>query len=132
KQVTELCDAAAAAYPRESCGLLNGSGTELVLLSEARPSANLAANPEMGFVVDPQVQFDALRELRGTPFRIVGHYHSHPNGAPTPSSIDVEMSQEPYAIWMIISVVMGAAAAPRAFLLHNGSYYSEIQVKVLP
>ena len=70
--------AAAAAYPNECCGLLAGSGLEVVTVTLVRQSANLAVNRKTEFAVDPQMQFDLMRELRGTPYHIVGHYHSHP------------------------------------------------------
>ena len=82
---------AVEAFPNECCGLLVGTGERTVTVSELVPVANVAARPESRFEVDPQVQFDLLRQLRGSDLRIVGHYHSHPNGVAEPIGI-IEVS----------------------------------------
>ena len=132
KHLAEICCAATAVYPDECCGLLIGSGAGVVSVIEIRPSANLAADRRIGFAVDPQIQFDALREFRGTSCRVVGHYHSHPNGQARPSAHDIAMAHEPNAVWMIVPVDRGEVVAPRTFLIHRGGEYSEISFKVLP
>ena len=132
KHLDEMRRAATAAYWDECCGLLIGVGGDVVSVLDIRPSANLAADRSKGFAVDPQTQFDVLREVRGTSFRIIGHYHSHPNGLSRPSVHDIEMAYDPSAVWVIVPVEAGRAAAPRAFLLNRRGGYSEIQVSVLP
>src|SRR6266568_4128437 len=86
-----LREAAERAYPRECCGLLVGEGEEDVALCEIVPMENVAATPERRFEIDPQGQFDLLRRLRGTARRIIGHYHSHPNGPADLSAHDLSM-----------------------------------------
>jgi proteasome lid subunit RPN8/RPN11 len=125
--------AAAAAYPNECCGLLAGSGLEVVTVTLVRQSANLAVNRKTEFAVDPQMQFDLMRELRGTPYHIVGHYHSHPNGILVPSSRDIAGAHDPNAIWIIISVNGNEPAILRAVTIRCGEgEFSEIPIVILP
>ena len=81
--------AASRAFPNECCGLIEGpdapDGWRAVAIHEAK---NIAEDPERRFLIDPQVQFDLMRRLRGTSTRIIGCFHSHPNGDPSPSAAD--------------------------------------------
>ena len=36
--------------------------------------------------------------------RIIGHYHSHPNGRSMPSTRDLAMAWEPELVWLIVAV----------------------------
>ena len=53
--------------------------------------------------------------MRGTPERIVGHYHSHPNEPARPSVTDLERAWEPDMIWLILSVGRGKLTELGAF-----------------
>jgi proteasome lid subunit RPN8/RPN11 len=91
---------ARAAAPAECCGLLVGEGMRV---SRAVAVANVAAEPTRRFEIDPQRQFDLLRALRGTPERVIGHYHSHPGGPSAPSAHDLAMAHDPEAVWLIVA-----------------------------
>ena len=97
---------AEAALPCECCGLLIGQGSEIVTVTNIVVAENQADSADR-FLIDPQVQFDWLRKLRGSEERIVGHYHSHPNGRCDPSAHDADMAQDPDQIWIIIPVDNG-------------------------
>ena len=91
-------------YPNECCGLLVGNCSDEVILEDIVESPNLFSSKQK-FLIDPQIQFDCLRVLRGTSNRIIGNYHSHPNGLASPSDYDKEMAIELDQIWLIISVM---------------------------
>ena len=94
--------AAMRAYPDECCGLIEGidsaEGWEALAVHEA---ANLAEKPARRFLVDPQAQFDLLRALRGTPRRVIGCFHSHPDGSSEPSAIDRAEANESNFLYLI-------------------------------
>ena len=115
-QLTMLRRVAVEAFPNECCGLLVGTGERTITVSELVPVANVAVRPESRFEVDPQVQFDLLRRLRGSDLRIVGHYHSHPNGAAELSRHDLAMAHDPAAVWLVVPVREGETGTPRAFV----------------
>ncbi len=88
-----LAEAAAdAAWPEEACGLLVGRrGTDGVVIETAVPTPNRADAGERHrrFLVDPAMHAALQRRLRGTEARIVGVFHSHPQGPARPSAHDL-------------------------------------------
>jgi proteasome lid subunit RPN8/RPN11 len=95
---------AAATPQREVCGLLFG---EPGAIEEARPAANVADDPAESFEVDPYALLAAHRSGREGGARLIGHYHSHPNGSIAPSARDAAAA-EPGWLWLIVA---GGAAA---------------------
>jgi proteasome lid subunit RPN8/RPN11 len=47
--------------------------------------------------------------------RIIGHYHSHPDGQAAPSVHDLAMAHDPEAIWVVVAASPDNISAPRAF-----------------
>lgn len=113
-----LAALATAAFPCEACALLIGrEDGDLLRLERIVPAANLAASPEREFELDPAVHVAELRRLReaGGPRKILGHWHSHPNGRAEPSAQDAAMIFDPAMLWLISAVDATGAAPPRAF-----------------
>ncbi|MGE5506610.1 MAG: M67 family metallopeptidase [Actinomycetota bacterium] len=104
QQLKQIADAAEAAWPRECCGLLVGRGVRVVHVTRVVPAANLAPAANR-FDLDPRTRLAVERELRGTPERVVGHYHSHPDGSTRPSATDLAAAYEPDLVWLIAGVV---------------------------
>jgi proteasome lid subunit RPN8/RPN11 len=98
----QMLGAAARAFPLECCGLIEGirieGGWRLTALHEA---ANLAEDPASRFLIDPQRQFDLIRALRGRETRIIGCFHSHPEGPALPSATDRAQALEDDFLWLI-------------------------------
>jgi proteasome lid subunit RPN8/RPN11 len=92
--------AAAAAHPREACGLLLGEGTQI---TEARETANVHPAPETHFEIDPQALIDAHRAVRAGGLHIAGYFHSHPQGAAEPSATDRACAAKDGRVWAIIA-----------------------------
>lgn len=87
-----------AEHPREACGLLLGQAARI---TEARATRNVAADPETSFEIDPAQLLAAHRGARGAGLRVLGHYHSHPNGHAEPSRRDAARALENGQIWLI-------------------------------
>jgi len=110
---------ARAAHPAECCGLIEGrieAGTVARALA-CHPTRNLAQNPDR-FEIDPAAHIALLRALRGTDRRLIGCYHSHPNGRPEPSAHDLGGAAEDGFIWLI-----AGAHAMAAFCHTNGVFH---------
>ena len=108
--------AAAAAYPREACGLLLGEGA---IITAAQPTANVAPQPETHFEIDPAALIAAHRVARSgagrsSAPRLIGYFHSHPNGRAEPSPTDRAMAAHDAQIWAIITPPSGAGAGALA------------------
>ena len=86
------------ALPAECCGILIGSGADIV---EARRAGNLAAAPGR-FLVDPKDHFDARREARRRRLEVIGFYHSHPHSEPEPSPTDRAEAAYPEHLCLIV------------------------------
>ena len=93
-----LAEAARAATD-ECCGILLGCGA---LIDQLRPAANLAANRQRRFEIDPQALIDAHRAARNGGPHVLGYYHSHPGGLAAPSAADRELSAGDRRVWAIV------------------------------
>ena len=85
---------------REVCGLLLGQPGRI---EAALSTTNVAADPARNFEIDPALLLRAHRDARGDRRRIIGHYHSHPNGDGRPSRRDAARASENGQIWLIIA-----------------------------
>ncbi len=92
---------AEAAHPRECCGLLFGCAREGRIDAQI-PATNVHPQPETHFDIDPQALIDAHRANRAGGPRLLGYYHSHPDGKPRPSATDAGMAARDGMIWAII------------------------------
>jgi proteasome lid subunit RPN8/RPN11 len=101
--------------PNECCGLLIGRGNRLMF---SLPMANVDPRPTAGFRVDPAEHVAARRVLRhlSPSLEIVGVYHSHPKGPPTPSPRDIVESNYPEWIFVIVG---GKPNTVRAFRIRR-------------
>jgi proteasome lid subunit RPN8/RPN11 len=95
-----LVKAAATAAPNEACGLLIG---EPGRIAAAVPAPNVAAHPERAFEIDPATLLRTHREARGSGLKVIGHYHSHPDGVAAPSRRDAARAIEDGQLWLIIA-----------------------------
>ena len=104
--------AASRAYPNECCGLIEGRATaDGWQARDIHEAANIAEDPRRRFLIDPQVQFDLMRHLRDSDTRIIGCFHSHPDGEPAPSATDRAEAYESDFLYLI------AGGAPDVFTL---------------
>lgn len=94
----QLLAAAAADPEREMCGLLTGVDR----IDAIVPTANVAADPKRKFEIDPVALFAAIRADRAGGAKLLGYYHSHPHGTPTPSAHDHAQATDDGRIWLII------------------------------
>ncbi|HVT25357.1 M67 family metallopeptidase [Hyphomicrobium sp.] len=114
----QIAREALAAQPSECCGLIEGT----YIKQEARalachPTRNLAAASD-SFEIDPARHIELLRTLRGTQRRILGCYHSHPNGRAEPSSRDLAQATDENFLWLI-----AAGRDLKAFVHANRAFH---------
>ena len=109
---------AEAAYPNECCGLL--SGTEeagIAYVDGIHESENVADEPARRFEIDPALRLRLQRTLRQSGRRVIGIYHSHPNGLARPSPRDLEAAWEPDLVWLVVGVRRGRTMQSAAHVL---------------
>ncbi|WP_353218130.1 M67 family metallopeptidase [Sandarakinorhabdus sp.] len=101
-----LLDQAASSPNTEVCGLLLGTIVDdvgAVRIADLVPAANVAANPARSFEIAPATLLASHRSARAAGLRVIGHWHSHPNGSPRPSNRDAARATENGQIWLIIA-----------------------------
>lgn len=122
------------AYPRECCGILVGRDEDGTFrVEKVVPSANLSDTPHKTFEVDMALRLRLQKELRGSDARVIGHYHSHPEGRAEPSPRDAERAWEEGMIWLILAVKTGLAVDIRAHLFKDSAQgFSRLAVEYDP
>ena len=95
----QLLAEAAAAHPRECCGLLLGRGDRI---DDIRACANVHLSPERHFDLDPAALIEAHRASRLGGPEVLGYYHSHPAGPPEPSATDRSNATGDGRAWAIV------------------------------
>ncbi len=111
----QLAREAEESFPRECCGLIEGTlggGTAQAVV--LHPCTNLAREPDR-FEIDPRDHIRLLRQLRGTPRSLIGCYHSHPNGRAAASARDAQGASDEDFLWLIQAVGPDGAGALGAF-----------------
>ena len=95
-----------AAAPGECCGLIEGVAAGDMFEARAlHPARNLATAGNR-FEIAPEDHLSASRTARAHGHRLIGCYHSHPEGEAEPSSHDEMGAGEKDFLWLI------AATAP--------------------
>ncbi|MGH9256353.1 MAG: Mov34/MPN/PAD-1 family protein [Vicinamibacterales bacterium] len=121
--------------PRECCGLLIGTDTEV---AEAVPATNAADDPLRRYEVSPIDYLTQIRRCRELAQRgevsigVVGAYHSHPRSAPEPSPTDLAQAFEEF-----LYVIAGPVDVPdpvdtRAYRLRSGRFEAVALIVVEP
>jgi proteasome lid subunit RPN8/RPN11 len=112
---------AQAAFPRECCGLIEGTVSGDVFRAQAlHPARNDAPSPDR-FAIAPAHHFAALRAARANGHGIIGCYHSHPNGEPEPSRHDAAGAEEENFLWLIAATA-GKACRLGAFVYRASGF----------
>jgi proteasome lid subunit RPN8/RPN11 len=110
--IDEMVAHARQDLPNECCGMIGGCDGEARSVLRVE---NAAASP-LRYEMDPQGQFDALKEIEGAGEELIGIYHSHTRSAPYPSQTDVnEAVMWPEQVYVIVSLENEDAPDVRAF-----------------
>jgi proteasome lid subunit RPN8/RPN11 len=85
--------------PDEKCGILLGRGNRVTRIDH---TANVAGDPFTTFEIDPAALIAAYRNARRkNGLEVLGFFHTHPHGPPTPSERDAEMAPADGKLWLI-------------------------------
>ena len=116
--VDAMLQQARSAPQAEICGL--------VAARRGRPLrctaiANVAAEPQTRFSMDPQQQIDAFRSMREQGEELYGIYHSHPDGNSAPSHTDIVEAAYPEALQFIVTLHGEAGPRVHAYRFRDGA-----------
>lgn len=133
----QIAEEARSAFPRECCGLIEGTLTLSLVPAINRgkgevmalhPARNLAGARDR-FEIDPAAHFALLHKLRGSTRAIIGCYHSHPNGRPGPSEHDRQNADESGFLWLIAALAAPDAEPLIAASVSTGRAFAPVQIE---
>lgn len=108
-----MIEHATASGGRECCGALLGTTVEGTrLIERAAGIPNEASDPHRAYLIDCDAFRRIEREAHADGLRIVGFYHSHPDGSTRPSAADLELAW-PWYSYVIIDPRQRTATAWR-------------------
>jgi proteasome lid subunit RPN8/RPN11 len=111
--IDEMVAHAREDLPNECCGMIGG---EEGVATKVIRVENAAATP-LRYEMDPQGQFDALKDIEADG-ELLAIYHSHTKSAAYPSQTDVNQAQNwPEPIYVIISLADAESPDLAAFHL---------------
>lgn len=109
------------AYPNECCGVLLGKadGEHRVVYEVVRCSNTKGQAARTRYNIDPREIISAQKEGRTRGLDIIGFYHSHPDAPAHFSRNDLEQAFWLAHSYVIASVLGGAAAEVRSYVLEG-------------
>jgi len=114
--IDEMVAHALEDLPNECCGMVGGGDGAA---SAVIPVANAAASP-LRFEMDPQGQYNALKQIEEEGGELLAIYHSHTKSAAYPSQTDVNQAVSwPDAIWVIVSLEDAEAPEVKGYWLKD-------------
>jgi proteasome lid subunit RPN8/RPN11 len=129
-----ICARCAEAYPREGCGLLIGTHSgNTYRVSRIVWAENVTQeDPASRFEVDPALLFRIHRELRDSREELIGHFHSHPDGAAQPSETDRGRAWEADQVWLIVGTDSNGEARPAAYRATGDGAFDPVHINGAP
>ena len=121
-------------WPEEACALLIGErlGMQEISISRVALSENVAEDRKRYFEVDPRVRISLEKELRGQPEKLVGLYHSHPEGPAAPSKTDETMIYEKELCWLIAFGGVDGIREMKGYLPAPEAGFTEAELSIGP
>ncbi len=114
-----------AGKPNEACGLLGGrkGRVEQVYLTEN------AAHSPVRYLVTPTQLIHVLIDIEERGWDLVGIFHSHPGGPPSPSATDIAEAYYPDSAYVICAPDAAGRWQAKAFEIREGRV-REIRLRV--
>lgn len=107
--------------PNEACGILAGTGGEILAFY---PATNTEHSPTR-YTIDPQELLRIFREVESKGWEVMGIFHSHPVTEAYPSPTDVRLAFYPEALYFILSLRDPSRPILRAFRIVDGEVKEE-------
>lgn len=114
--VNTLLHQAQLGVDQEVCGLI---GARDRMPTRCYAVANIAVEPQQRFVMDPQGQIAAMRQMREHGEELFAIYHSHPTAPAAPSLMDLDEAAYPDTLYLIISLNTKGVLEMRGFRLQK-------------
>jgi len=135
-------------YPEECCGLLLGRQIcepdgrihwQVQIVQETKncwgeidefPKTDPTEGKHNRFAIDPRILFMVQKADREREIRLIGIYHSHPQGVAMPSEFDRAIAWPDYVYW-IVSLESGKIKDGKGWILDNHGQFQEMPSTLL-
>ena len=114
-----------AIYPNEACGLLAGKGDTA---EQIYKMTNIEKS-NVSYMMDPEEQFRAMKEMRNNGHKMLAIYHSHPHSQAYPSPKDISLAFYSEPVYLIVGLTEKDRPEVRAFKILEGDV-REVQIKL--
>ena len=111
----QIIEQAKAQAPIEACGVLAGADNKVERIYKMT-NADASADH---FMMTPQEQFAAIKDMRSAGLKMLAIYHSHPETPARPSQEDIRLALTPDVVYVIVSL-MDDKLSVRGFLIEDG------------
>lgn len=115
--VNQILHQAQQASDEEICGLIAGNSAGF---THCYPVANIAVDRHRLFEMDPKGIIDAMRAMRENGEELKAIYHSHPEAPAQPSIEDIQQSEYPGVLYLIVSLGTKGVLDMRGFRIRDG------------
>jgi proteasome lid subunit RPN8/RPN11 len=122
----DMLEQARAEAPIECCGILAGRHGRAEKLYKM---AN-AENRRDHFMMEPEQQFEAIKDIRSSSLDMLAIYHSHPETPVRPSAEDIRLALTPNVVHVIISLQGNNGPAIKGFQIEDGKV-GEVPIDVV-
>lgn len=125
EQLAEIFAHLDAGKPNEACGLLGGPEgrvEKVYLMANATPSP-------VRYSMEPERLIQTILEIEERGWELLGIFHSHPAGPPTPSATDIAEAYYPDSAYVICAPGPDGRWQARAFEIKSGGA-QEIPIRV--
>ena len=111
-------------YPKEACGLLAGNRN----IAEKIYRITNIEKSGISYMMAPEEQFRAMKDMRKNGHEMVAIYHSHPYSQAYPSPKDISLAFYPDAVYLIAGFTVVDNPEVRAFGIFEGDV-REVQIE---
>ena len=111
--------------PIECCGILAGSGRRVEKLYKM---AN-AEHRRDHYMMAPEQQFAAVKDIRSSSLDMLAIYHSHPETPARPSAEDIRLAFTPNVVYVILSLQGNNSPVVKGFQMEDGTV-NEVAVRI--
>lgn len=111
----DILEQARAEAPIECCGILAGSGKRAGKLYKMTN----AENRHDHYMMSPEQQFAAVKDMRAHALDMLAIYHSHPETPARPSAEDIKLALTPNVVYVILSLQGNKGPVIKGFEIEN-------------
>ena len=122
----DMLEQARAEAPVECCGILagrNGRAEKLYKMANAEHRRD-------HFMMEPEQQFEVVRDIRSSSLDMLAIYHSHPETPARPSAEDVRLALTPNVVYVILSLQPDNGPAVKGFQIDDGTV-ARVPVRIM-